>query len=124
MEAFLTVAVTCVRFVLINPNDAAKHESDSFDNMKIRAAEKNYPFAYLQDESQEVARSYGAERTPEVYLLDNNNALRYHGAIDDNYENAEAVDKPYLKAALEAMLSGEEVEVKESSPVGCTIKWK
>src|SRR3990172_8579268 len=69
-----------VSFVLICANDSAKYPDDSFDNMKAHALEKNYPFPYLCDETQKVAKAYGAERTPEVFLFDSNRKLCYHGA--------------------------------------------
>jgi peroxiredoxin len=113
-----------VKFVLINANDTVKHPNDSFEGMVTRAKEKAYPFAYLHDETQKVARAYGAERTPEVFLFDEGLKLRYHGTIDDNYEKPEAVKIQYLKLALESVVGGKEVPQKETAPVGCTIKWK
>ena len=113
-----------ISFVLINANDPIKYPEDSFENMQKRAQEKGYPFPYLWDETQEVARAYEAERTPEVFLFDSELKLRYHGAIDDNWEDPAKVTKRYLKDALEALLAGREPEVKETAPVGCTIKWK
>lgn len=113
-----------VSFALINANDAEKYPDDNFENMVKRAQEKGYPFPYLRDDTQEVARAYGAERTPEVFLFDGELKLRYHGAIDDNWERPENVTEQYLKAALEALLQGREPEIVETTPVGCTIKWK
>jgi peroxiredoxin len=113
-----------IAFVLINANDPVKYPEDSFENMQKRAREKGYPFPYLWDETQEVAHAYEAERTPEVFLFDAELKLRYHGAIDDNWEDPARVTKQYLKDALEALLAGREPEVKETQPVGCTIKWK
>lgn len=112
-----------VRFVAISANDASKYPADSPQNMQQRAEEKGYPFPYLYDESQEVARAYGAERTPEVFLFDSEGKLRYHGAPDDNYEEPQ-METPYLRNALDAVLAGEEVPIAQTPPVGCTIKWK
>ncbi|MBS1252334.1 MAG: Thiol-disulfide oxidoreductase ResA [Anaerolineales bacterium] len=112
-----------VEFAAINANDAEKYPADSPDAMRQRAEEKKYPFPYLYDESQEVARAYGAERTPEVFLFDTAGNLRYHGAPDDNYE-ASQMETPYLRDALDAVLAGEDVPLAQTSPVGCTIKWK
>jgi peroxiredoxin len=78
---------TKVAFVAINANDAVKYPEDSFEHMQQRAKEKGYPFPYLHDESQEVARAYGATRTPEFFVFDSNRVLRYHGRLDDNWEN-------------------------------------
>ena len=113
-----------VQLVLINANDAAKYPTDSFPNMQAHAAEKGFNFPYLHDETQEVAAAYGATRTPEAFLFDSEGLLRYHGAIDDNYEEPSAVQQSYLRDALDAVLAGSTVEVAYTTPVGCTIKWK
>jgi peroxiredoxin len=92
--------------------------------MKERSEEKGFNFPYLYDESQEIARAYGAQRTPEIFLFDKGGTLRYHGTVDDNYEDPAAVNTPYLREALEAVLAGREPSTVETTPVGCTIKWK
>jgi peroxiredoxin len=113
-----------VQLVAISANDAKKYPDDSFPKMKERSEEKGFNFPYLYDESQEVARAYGAARTPEVYLFDKDGTLRYHGRVDDNYDDPAAVRSHYLVDALEAVLGGREPATKETAPVGCTIKWK
>ena len=113
-----------VQLIAINANDATKYPDDSFPKMKERAREKGFNFPYLYDETQEVARAYGAERTPEVFLFDKQGILRYHGAIDDNYENPNAVRRHYLREALDAVLAGQPPEITETPPVGCTVKWR
>ncbi len=113
-----------VQFLVISSNDPAQYPEDGFDRMKERAQEKGYNFPYLFDETQEVARAYGAQRTPEVFVFDRHRRLRYHGAIDDNYEDPGKVRRHYLREALEAVLAGGEPEVFETPPVGCTIKWR
>jgi len=113
-----------VQLVAINSNDAVKYPEDSFEKMKERAREKKFNFPYLRDESQEVAKAYGAERTPEVFLFDKNGTLRYHGVIDDNYDDPRAVKIRYLREALDAVLTGTQPKTTETKPVGCTIKWK
>lgn len=113
-----------VQLVAINANDAQKYPTDSFEAMQRRAQEKVFNFPYLYDESQDVARAYGAVRTPEVFLFDAERKLRYHGAIDDNYDDPSAVEKAYLREALDAILMGEEPPVATTPPVGCTVKWK
>ncbi|MFO1349456.1 MAG: thioredoxin family protein [Gammaproteobacteria bacterium] len=113
-----------VQLIAISANDAIHYPSDSFLNMKLRAKDKKFNFLYLHDATQQTARSYGAERTPEVFAFDKYQRLRYHGAIDDNYEDPGAVRKPYLRDALEAILTGQNPTVSETQPVGCTIKWK
>lgn len=113
-----------VQFVLINSNDPVKYPADSFEQMQQRARDRQYPFPYLFDETQKVARQYGATRTPEIFLFDAQRVLRYHGAPDDNYEDPQAVRQPYLRDAIEALLAGTTPPVAETKPVGCTIKWK
>ena len=113
-----------IPFALINANDPVNYPDDDFEAMAERAQEKGYPFPYLQDETQETATAYGAERTPEVFLFDGDLRLQYHGRIDDNYEDPSAVQQAYLKDALEAVLSDETPPVRMTDPVGCTIKWK
>jgi len=113
-----------VQLVAVNANDASKYPDDSFEKMKERAREKHFNFPYLRDESQEVARAYGAERTPEVFLFDKAGNLRYHGVIDDNYDEPAAVRMKFLRDALDAVLGGRMPATAETKPVGCTIKWK
>jgi peroxiredoxin len=112
------------QLVAINANDDSKYPDDSFPKMKERAREKKFNFPYLRDETQKVARAYGAERTPEVYLFDKNLNLQYHGTIDDNYDDPKAVKEHYLREALDSVLSERSVSTAETKPVGCTIKWK
>lgn len=113
-----------VRFVLVSSNDPAKYPDDSFEQMQLRAQAKAYPFPYLFDETQEVARAYGATRTPEVFLFDEGRVLRYHGAPDDNFEDPAAVRHHYLREAIEALLKAAAPPAAETRPVGCTIKWR
>jgi peroxiredoxin len=112
-----------VRLVAINSNDASTHPEDSFDEMKARAERQGFNFDYLYDESQEIARALGSERTPEVFVFDSDRRLVYHGAIDDSRDE-DAVTQHYLRDALEAVLEGREPEVRDTPPVGCTVKWK
>ncbi len=95
-----------VQLVLINANDASKYPTDSFPAMQKHAAAKGFNFPYLHDETQEVATAYGATRTPEVFLFDGEGLLRYHGAIDDSYEDPSAVQAQYFRDALDAVLAG------------------
>jgi peroxiredoxin len=113
-----------VQLIAISANDARKYPDDSFSKMKTRAQEKGFNFPYLYDESQQIARAYGAERTPEVFLFDRDGVLRYHGAIDDNFESPDAVQNHYLRAALDAVLASRVPDTAQTAPVGCTIKWK
>ncbi len=113
-----------VHFLAINANNAATHPADSFEMMVKRASEKQFVFPYLHDESQSVARSYGAERTPEIFIFDAARTLRYHGVPDDNYEDEHAVKHHYAKEALDAVLAKRAPALPETKPVGCSIKWK
>ena len=106
--------------VAVNAND---YLGDSFEDMKARAAEKEFVFPFVRDESQEVARAYGAGRTPEVFLFDSERRLVYHGAPDSDYTDASRAE-PYLRRALDAVLDGGRPRVAETPPLGCTIKWR
>lgn len=113
--------------IAINPNDAKKYPDDSFDNMKKRAKEKKFSFPYLHDESQSVAKIFGATKTPHVYLIQKdgqNNIVQYIGAIDNNYQDAKAATEFYVEDAIAAMEAGKEIQVKETKAIGCSIKWK
>jgi hypothetical protein len=112
-----------VATVAINANDAAKYPADSFEAMAERAADRGFVFAYAHDETQEVARAYGAERTPEVFVVDGDGRVAYHGAIDDSREPAD-VTATWLRDALDAVLEGRAPATAETAPVGCTIKWR
>ena len=112
-----------VRIVAINSNDAGTHPVDSFENMVEHARESGYGFDYLHDESQEIARVLGSERTPEAFVFDADRRLVYHGAVDDNREEAH-VTTHYLRDAIEAALAGETPPIADTSPVGCTVKWR
>ena len=112
-----------VRVVAVNSNDSARYLEDSFERMKERAEELDFPFDYLFDASQSLARALGAERTPEVFLFDEERRLRYHGAIDDSRDE-DAVGRSYLREAIDALLAGGEPPVAETESIGCTVKWK
>jgi peroxiredoxin len=111
----------------INPNDEVKVPEDSFDQMKKRAKSKKFTFPYLHDNTQEIAKKFGAARTPHVFIVKKENEdfiLKYIGAIDNNSESAEKANVKYAKNALDALLNGKEPEPAETKAVGCTIKWK
>jgi len=112
-----------VVLVAINPNDSTKYPEDSFDNMVVRARVKHFNFPYLRDEDQSVARAYGAERTPEVFLIDSRGVLRYHGRIDESRDPKE-VKSHDLRNALDALLAGRSISLVETEPHGCTVKWR
>ncbi len=113
--------------VAINPNDVSKEPADSFENMQKRAKEKNFTFPYLVDETQKIAITYGATRTPHVYLLKKSGdifTVEFIGAIDDNAQDATAAKDKFLENAIEELKAGKTVTNKSVKAIGCTIKWK
>lgn len=110
--------------IAINPNDPEVQSADSFENMVIRAKEKDFKFAYLLDEGQKVYPMYGATKTPHVYLLDRNRVVQYIGSIDDNARSAAGVEETFLADAITSLQLGEEVNPKITKAVGCSIKRK
>jgi peroxiredoxin len=112
-----------VRFMAISSNDAERYPRDSYDAMKARVAKEDWPMPYLYDETQEVARAYGAKTTPDVFVVDAEGHLRYRGAPDADYEDP-GQQAQWLREALDAVLDGEQPARAETKPVGCSIKWK
>lgn len=113
--------------IAINPNDSKEVPEDSFKKMIRRAREKQFPFVYLHDGTQQTARTYGAVRTPHVYLLskiNNQYKVEYIGAIDNNSHEPELVTEKYVEKAIEELLAGKEITVKSTKAIGCSIKWK
>ena len=130
-----------VQIIAISSNDVELYPDDSFPKMKERSIKKEYNFPYLFDETQEIALAYGAERTPEFFLFDEERKLRYHGAIDDNYEDEQpyqgtptpgviysvspdGVTNPFLKNAIESILIGVSPNPEKTTPTGCSIKYR
>ncbi len=113
-----------VTLVAVNSNDETGYPEDSFPNMVKRAKERGFNFPYLRDESQNVARQYGAICTPHCFAFDNKRQLQYKGRIDDNWRNPEEVKARDLRTALDAILTGKTPPVQETRPYGCSIKWK
>jgi peroxiredoxin len=111
----------------ISPNDPSIAPDDSYDELGKRAKEKAYTFPYTFDESQEVARSFGALKTPHAFLVakeGNKWIVKYIGAIDDNTDEPEKVTKHYLGDAIDALLSGQSITTTETKAIGCSVKWK
>ena len=113
-----------VRFAAVCSNNAQAYPQDDFEHMRQRAEELGYNFPYLHDEDQEVARAYGAQRTPEAFLFDAKRVLRYHGRIDDNYQDLTKVLSHDLRSAIDALLAGRNPDPAETGAVGCSIKWE
>lgn len=110
--------------IMINSNDPSKVAEDGYDEMVARAKAKAFGFPYVVDATSEVARAFGATRTPEAFLFDAKGKLVYHGAIDDNASDAKAVDVPYLKNALNAVVAGEAIPQAQTKALGCSIKFR
>jgi len=110
--------------IAVNANDPAKAADDGYDQMKARAKDKGFGFPYVVDSTSKVARAYGASRTPEAFLFDASGKLVYHGTIDDNAQEPDKVQSRYLKDALTAVSSGQDVAVKETKALGCGIKFR
>jgi peroxiredoxin len=113
-----------VKMVAINSNETDNHPGDSFDNMVTRAKQKNFPFPYLHDESQQVALAYGALRTPHFYVFDAERKLRYTGRMDDNPKVEAAAKTHELRDAMDALLAGKKPPIERINPLGCNVKWK
>ena len=112
-----------IGFVGINSNDPVKYESDSWDNM-VKRANRGMTYAYLHDASQEVALSYGAERTPEFYLLNSDSVVVYRGRLDDSPRDPSHAKTSELEDAMEELASGATVSVERTESIGCSVKWK
>lgn len=113
-----------VQFIAINPNDSSGYPEDGFDNMVRRAKQRNFNFPYLRDEGQRVARSFGAEYTPQVFVLNSKLELRYVGRVDDNWQHPDKARSHNLRDAIEALLLHKKIENPVTHAIGCTIKWK
>ena len=113
-----------IGMIAINSNDPKVNADDSYDVMKTRAKERGMKYAYAYDATSEVARAFGATRTPEAFLFDANGKLVYHGTIDDNADDPAAVKDAYLADAGNAVASGKSVAVSETKALGCGIKFR
>jgi peroxiredoxin len=109
--------------VAINSNETENHPTDDFEHMVARARDKGFAFAYLQDESQDIARAYGALRTPHFFLFDAARQLRYTGRMDDNPRQPGQETTHELRDALDALLAGEDPPLAVTNPIGCNVKW-
>ena len=113
-----------VAFVAINPNDDKQYPEDSLEMMKQKVDEWQISFPYLRDETQEVARTYGAVCTPDVFVFNQNRKLYYHGRINDNWQEPQKVTKGELKDAIDALLMSNPPPTDQHPSMGCSIKWK
>ena len=113
-----------VRFVALNSNSKNTYAEDDFRHMVERMREEKFPWIYLHDESQEVARAYGALRTPHFYVFDRDRRLIYTGRAVDNPRQAERSKRHDLEDALEEHLSGKSITTPVTNPIGCNVKWE
>jgi len=113
-----------VQFIGICSNDAEKYPEDGFERMTERAQEKGFPFPYLHDESQEVAREYGALCTPDFFVYDQDRDLVYRGRFDETRPKKGKAHGGDLKQALDELLENGAIEMEQHPSMGCNIKWK
>ena len=112
-----------IGFVGINSNDPVMYEADSWDNM-VKRASKGMTYPYLHDDSQQVATSYGAERTPEFYLLAPDSSIQYRGRLDDSPRDPSHASTSELSDAIDDLISGGSVRIPRTESIGCSVKWK
>jgi hypothetical protein len=111
-----------VGVILLNSNEGTRYDGDSFEAMQSYAKQQSYNWYYAVDKNNVLADAFGANRTPECFLFNKDARLVYHGAIDDNPQDASSIKRHHLKEAIGEIISGKEVSVKESRSVGCNIK--
>ena len=112
-----------VQVVAVNSNEDAGHPTDSFEHMVERAREKSFNYPYLRDQTQAVAKAYGAQRTPHFFLLDAERKVVYSGRMDDNpFEQGKQKTRE-LRDAIEQLLAGQPVTVQPTNAIGCNVKW-
>ena len=109
--------------IAINANDPTAFPEDSYAEMQARAKARGFTFPYVVDATSAVARGFGASHTPECYLFDRTGTLVYHGAVDDD-KDAAKVTQHWLRDALDAVAAGQDVPVKETKAIGCSIKFR
>ena len=113
-----------LKSIAIMSNDTKDYPEDSFENMISFAKKHRFMFPYLIDETQEVAKAYGAVCTPDIFLYDSDRKLRYRGRLDDNWKEPENVTREELRMALDTVLSGNQIDFDQVPSMGCNIKWK
>jgi thioredoxin-related protein len=110
--------------VAINSNDPSENAEDGYDVMQARAKQRGMKFAYVVDGTSDLARAFGASRTPEAFLFDAAGKLVYHGTIDDNADDARKVKQAYLEDAVQAVAGGKDVANAQTKALGCSIKFR
>jgi peroxiredoxin len=119
-----TYSAKGIGVIAVNANDPKVADQDSFEVMQQRAKERGMNYPYVVDATSNLARAFGATRTPEAFLFDKDGKLVYHGTIDDNAEEPTKVEARYLKNALDAVVNGAKVPVAETKSIGCGIKFR
>ncbi|TXE10453.1 thioredoxin family protein [Gelidibacter salicanalis] len=112
--------------IAIMPNNPTLQTGDTMEAMQRRAQQKGFTFPYVMDEGQKTASQYGATKTPQVYVLQkttNGNQVKYIGAIDENYQDASAVQHKYVENAVESLLAGQPIKETQTRAIGCSIKY-
>ncbi len=113
-----------VALIGINSNDSVRYPDDDFEAMKKRAEEQGYAFPYLWDESQKTAKDFGAVCTPDFFVYDSRQQLRYRGRLDDSWKDESLVKQRDLAQALDGLLAGRALSSDQKPSMGCSIKWK
>jgi hypothetical protein len=108
--------------ILLNSNEASRDDGDSYNDMKQYAKEQHYNFNYVLDNNSVMANAFGANRTPEVFLFNKEGKLVYHGAIDDNSNGPDQVTRKHAIIAIDEMIGGKDISMKETKSVGCSIR--
>lgn len=109
--------------LFINSNNPGVSPGDSFEAMQGKAKDQAYQFPFAVDPESRLAAAFGAGRTPEVFLLDPKGKVAYHGAVDDNSQDADKVQDHYLRDAIQSLAKGQEIKVKDTKSIGCGIKF-
>jgi peroxiredoxin len=113
-----------VAFIGINSNSESTHKEDGFSGMVKRMNEQGFPWVYARDKGQDVARAYGALRTPHFFVFDQERRLVYTGRGVDNPRNTAEMTTNDLERALEEVVAGKQVSVPLTNPIGCNVKWE
>ena len=110
--------------IAVNANDPKAYADDGFDEMVARAKERGMRYPYAVDATSKIAEAFGATHTPEAFLFDKDGKLVYHGAVDDNAKEPDQVENHWLKDALDAVVAGSDVAVRETKSIGCSITFR
>ncbi|HKK25025.1 MAG TPA: redoxin family protein [Gracilimonas sp.] len=108
--------------IVLNSNERIRDRGESLEDMNRRAQKQNYNFIYAMDSEHQIADAFGAQYSPEVFIFDAELQMVYHGAIDDNPNNASSVSRPYVREALSALINGQPVTTRSTRILGCSIK--